>query len=394
MRITLAWELGGGMGHLARLDALARPLVGAGHDVRVVTASPHGGRFAGCEVVAAPPRRELPIERRVRPTRTWVDILHNAAWATGLAEYADAWADALRGADVFVADYAPTAVLAARGLGVRCVTTSNGFTRPPDRSPPPDLLDLAGLGSRGVQPWASDASSSTNAGMNPAATCLRDANAWLSSRGGPPLPRLSAVFAGAPDVRTTFPEFDHYGPRDDGTYVGPLPQPPGVAPDWPDGEGPRGIAYLKVTPAVAKVLGLLGVSGMRWRVHLRGATPRGLPADVRATREPFDVPSAAAGADVAVCHAGPGFSTAALLAGVPLVLLPGHLEQQIFARRLATAGLAAVASPDDPASFRDALVRVLTDDSFATAAAAFAARHRDHDPRAALRAACGMILAG
>ena len=382
MRIALAWELGGGMGHLARLSALARPLREAGHHARLVTARPpadasaFGSAFDS--VGLAPPFVTLPRGRQVLPTATWADVLHNAAWAGGLGGYADGWAGALAGADVVVADYAPTALLAARRLGAACVTASNGFTRPPDASPPPDLLRLAGLARR------RDSRSAAVEG-----DLLRAANAWLGGAG--PLPRLSALFAGVPDVRTTFAELDHYGPREDGAYVGPLPQPPGVAVDWPEGGGPRVLAYLKLGLATGRVLGLLGRSGMPSLVHLRGATPRGLPARVRVTREPLDVAAAAAGADVAVCHAGPGFSTAALLAGVPVVALPQHLEQSIFARRLADAGLAAVADPDDAGSFRDALVRVLTDPAHAAAAAGFADRHRGHDARAAADRACAAI---
>ena len=36
-RILLAWELGGGLGHVTRLEPLARELVRQGHDVKLFT---------------------------------------------------------------------------------------------------------------------------------------------------------------------------------------------------------------------------------------------------------------------------------------------------------------------------------------------------------------------
>ena len=82
-------------------------------------------------------------------------------------------------------------------------------------------------------------------------------------------------------------------------------------------------------------------------------------------------------ARVVVCHGGSGTTMGALSAGVPLVITPLFADQPQNARRVAAVGAGLAVGPSDPeaarsaidpATLRDAIVRVLEDDGFARAA--------------------------
>jgi UDP:flavonoid glycosyltransferase YjiC (YdhE family) len=77
-------------------------------------------------------------------------------------------------------------------------------------------------------------------------------------------------------------------------------------------------------------------------------------------------------ADLCVGHGGPGFATAALLAGVPLVILPRHVEQERIAARLRDEGLAHIADASDLA---DTLRAALADTAMRARARDFARGH-------------------
>ncbi|HVU73371.1 MAG TPA: nucleotide disphospho-sugar-binding domain-containing protein, partial [Mycobacteriales bacterium] len=75
-------------------------------------------------------------------------------------------------------------------------------------------------------------------------------------------------------------------------------------------------------------------------------------------------------ADVLVCNAGHGVLAKALVRGVPMVCIPLAGDQKENAARAARAGAAVVIPPAKvtPHAVRDAVLRVLTDPTFAAAA--------------------------
>jgi UDP:flavonoid glycosyltransferase YjiC (YdhE family) len=78
-------------------------------------------------------------------------------------------------------------------------------------------------------------------------------------------------------------------------------------------------------------------------------------------------------ASVVVGGGGHGLLAKALLARTPMVVVPGGGDQWELANRAARQGSAVVVRPLDQAAVREAVLRVLDDPAFATAAKAAAA---------------------
>ncbi|MEQ8846786.1 hypothetical protein [Botrimarina sp.] len=187
-RSQIAWEMGGGLGHVGPLRAIAQELGRRGHDVCVTTQNTQlcdqalGGTAA--EVVPCP---RLPLaDRRLRVPCTFADVLHDGGYASAerVVAAVGRWLrllDELRPSRL-LADYSPTAMLAARVRGVPTAVIGSGFVCPPDRSPLPCLHPVV------REPhWA--------AGIE--ATVLATMNAALSTYGGRPLERVSQLYADA-----------------------------------------------------------------------------------------------------------------------------------------------------------------------------------------------------
>lgn len=125
-----------------------------------------------------------------------------------------------------VGDYAPTALLAARGLGIRSCAVGIGFTLPPAQRALPCLRD-----------WESVAPQRLARAEE---HVLNTANTVLELHGAPPLPNAARLLLGDAALLSTWPEFDHYG-RAAGaaTWHGPVYMAlGGAAPVWPAGRGP------------------------------------------------------------------------------------------------------------------------------------------------------------
>ena len=95
-------------------------------------------------------------------------------------------------------------------------------------------------------------------------------------------------------------------------------------------------------------------------------------------------------ADVVVCGSGHGLLAKALLHGVPVVAVPGGGDQWELAKRAERQGSAVVVRPATAASIGDAVLRVLSDPAYATAAAVAAATLAEvEDPVAVCRGVIG-----
>jgi UDP:flavonoid glycosyltransferase YjiC (YdhE family) len=383
-RFLLAWELGSGYGHLARLLPIAEALRRRGHDPVLALRDLQHGRL----VFAATgwPMLQAPVRRGPVPKGPGLDtypgiLIHRGGYgdADSLATVLRAWLDLLAQVrpDLLVADFSPTAVLAARAHGLPCVAVGSSYLCPPRVSP------LPAIPGRLVSPQDQ---------LTAETRLLQAVNQALARCGSTPLASVLDMFPPVEDVICTFPELDQYGTRADATYWGAIERSFGSQPPvWPPGVGANVFAYLDGGSArFRKLLADLGAAGNPVLVHARGVEHAAgdLPRSpsLAFSSAPLDLDRALGEADLAVCHGSHGLVTLALLNGVPLVLIPTHREQATTCDRVVAMG-AGLAVPVDagPAFDCAALVeRALADPRLAVQATSFAATYRDFDPQASV----------
>ncbi len=379
-KILFAWELGGDYGHLSRLIPVALALKRRGHDpvfaLRELIGAqallgPHGFTWF-----------QAPL---------WLGRLTNLPDAIGYAEMlmrfgflnaralvgiCRAWRNlvGLLKPDLLVLDHAPTALLATRGMGVPRMNLGTGFLIPPAQRPLPPF--------RWWEP--------TNQArlVDSEERVRQTANEALFMLGAEPLASLREMLACDAELLCCFPDLDHYPARAAGEYAGPVfSLGQGVAPAWPAGEGARVFAYLKPDyPGLERVLDALRDARCRVLAHVPGAARKTLQ-DYTSERmafsaAPVDIEAARSGTDVAVGHGGVGMTTAMLLAGKPMLLLPTHMEQMMFARCAEQAGMAAVLQSQAVAGVARSLKRLLLSAEAAQAARRFALAHAGYDQQA------------
>jgi UDP:flavonoid glycosyltransferase YjiC (YdhE family) len=85
-------------------------------------------------------------------------------------------------------------------------------------------------------------------------------------------------------------------------------------------------------------------------------------------------------ATAVVCHGGSGSTLGALAAGLPLVVVPLFADQPRNAERVAAVGAGISVQPPAPPAIGEAVLRVLEDEPYRTAAEAVAAELRSHPP--------------
>lgn len=380
MNVLLAWELGGNWGHVARDLPVLRRLQAEGHDVRYAardaTSAPALSASIGIPCAAAPagavPRR-MPRGLAGFGAVLFADGFGDAAMLEGrLAGWMRLFAE--HRIDVLLADYAPAALLAARVAGIPSVAVGSGFEIPPDVPLLPS--------------FSSDSAQDDAARRFSGDLVLFNVNRVLRGHGATPLQRLAQVFQGTRNVFTTVAELDHCGARPDATYAGPLQDLPGsVAAHWKGTTGPRVLVYLRgVDPVVGHVLQALDEIDAEVIAVLPdvGSPLRHDYPDLQVFRQPVRFDGLLESADLVIAS-GSGTVTAALLAGVPVLVLPANAEQAMLGRRVEDAGAGIAVGNGSTTTVADAIHRLLSDASFRTAARALAAKHAGLATESAVR---------
>ena len=375
--ILYAWEFGANLGHVGAFMPLAHALRERGHEVHWAVTQPaavgdflaqHGFRWLPAPATAETARQGPPL--------TYADILLRFGYADARSLFGliGGWRELMRltQACLVLADHAPTALLGARAAGLPAMLFSNGFTAPPHVSPLPNM-----------RPWV-DIPHSTLLALDHAA--LSSVNLALPRLGAAPLTHLAEIFDVAEETLITFPELDHYANRGPARYWGSLPSAGGgVAAPWPAGNGPRCFAYLRresvhheAALAALFALGwptLVYFPGLPVELAQRYAAPHLAFLD-----QPADIAQMTREATLAITYSSLATTTAFLLAGKPLLLLPGHLEQFLVAQRVVDMGAGILINPEQqPGDLRRTIAALVREAGYGDNARAFAAKYAAFD---------------
>ena len=372
--ILYAWELGAGFGHVYRMDAVTQILGQAGHNVvhAVKDLRRVGSHLA--QWANLPLQAPLTLERpSIQQAINYSDVLKMCGYTSAdtLNALLGAWAfliDHSR-ADLVLIDHAPTAALAARGLGLPFLSIGNGFEIPP-----------ATLPMQSLQPWK-DPGEEVRAEAD--RSTLLVINEALNRHGWRSLDSVTELFTPLNSVIASPRVLDHYGPRnedEDWQYATSLAT--GDATHrlpWPRRRrAPRIFAYLTGGPGTIAWLTALA------RDHAVLAYLRDLPEDARrelkrrgvtVASRPLDADWVCQNADLVLCHGGIGMLSACLRNACPVVMAPQHPEQALSAYHISNAGIGAVAHPElSPEQLHGIVVNALDDSDMTARVAALAAQ--------------------
>ncbi|HET7864555.1 MAG TPA: glycosyltransferase, partial [Burkholderiaceae bacterium] len=380
LTLVMAWELGGGLGHMVPLSQVARPLLAAGHTVHMVFADLSNvkaalGSLAGHErlYLWQAPTWISPLFGSSEPA-CYAELLFRAGYldARRLSGLVEGWGtllDQLR-PDLLLVDHAPTALLAARGRPLRTAQFGTGFFIPVMESPIPSYREWEPVPRHRVERSES--------------LVLQTCNTILAERGQPQLAQLQDLFRCDETFLVTVPELDHFEQRarDPGQhYFGSLASAShGKPAHWPTGPGPAVFVYLKSEyRGLGEVLKQLKAGPWRVLAYIPGLTQATVAEisgpNLRVVVDPVDMDEVCRSCDAILCQSGSGTVATALQAGKPVVMLPMHMEQLLFARRVQALGAGVHLTEDRIDQLASSLQRVLTQQSFTEAASAFARRY-------------------
>jgi UDP:flavonoid glycosyltransferase YjiC (YdhE family) len=383
-RVLLTWELGLNLGHLTRLLPVAQQLKAEGHTVLVATRDIQAASTvlspAGIPYVQAPHLpKGIALAHRASG---YADILLSQGWSDRptLHGLTHAWLNLFRlfNPERLLLDYSPTVSLAARIAKIPTVLMGNGFELPPATDPLPAFPGFS---------WATPAKSAESEGI-----AVANANVVLGSYRGQPITALRDLVLGQVRLLATFPELDHYGERLDARYVGPLlgdlkaPRIP-----WPRVAGPKIFACLRPdTSHVQLILSALAGTNARVVCVASGFTSAQLEGfrkdHIHFSSTPVDLESLS-DADLCITYGAEGTMLKFLLAGVPQLVSPWHVETFMAARRVEALHAGCVLKEAPTAEcLASYLAQLCCDPELEEQAAAFSRRHADCDSEKAVAA--------
>ena len=379
-RVLFAWEFGSNLGHLSRDLPLARACLDNGYEVVWAVPDLRGAQA----VLGSEPFRLVqspllnPVGSAPRPPINYSDMLLNAGYRdqASLQGALRAWRSLLElaKADAMVFNHAPTALLAARTLGVPVLLTGTGFEVPPSVSPLPTF--------RHWDPASLQMLSEADAKLERAvATALSAIGVECSAS-------LQALFADAVPDLTTFPELDPFGPRPDARYIGPVfALPKLTAVEWETSGVPRVFGYLRPDlPGCQALLEALHTLTAEVIFFMPGVPPEWTAkfSKIRFFQDAIAIEPLLATASLAITS-GAGTIGTSLLAGVPVLVVPQVLEQHLAARRLEALGAGLNARDRRTAPLFGAMLhQLLMRGDFKAKAMAFAAKYAAYTPGRAL----------
>lgn len=375
LRILLTWELGLNLGHLARLLPVASKLKERGHAVLIASRDPaSAAQVLGPTSISYVQAPYLAHGHRL-PHRAagYSDILRAQGWGdfATLRGLTEGWNNLYRmfSPDLIVADYSPTAVLAAHITSRPVLLIGNGFELPPASAPLPPFPAFS---------WASAEQAAASEAL-----VLDMANRVAGKMRGTPLRSLRDMVSPTRALLVTVPDLDHYGRRDGARYIGPLLQPlDGLSLDWPQARLPKRV-FVFVRPDTVRAAEILGALKSVEAAVLCVA-PGFTDEQLLAHRAPNVVLSGrlanlsrlTASADLCVSYGAEGTMLSFLFAGVPQLITPYHVETHMAAKRIEALGLGlSLRTPQTVDTVRDAIQSILSRDDLTANARNFSALH-------------------
>lgn len=386
VNILFTWERGKNIGHVLPHLQLIRELQARRHRVlfaaQNVTTAEEILKPLGCPVVQAPPAgRRLPPAGRNLPLANLPQMFFNVGFHDPVETSARlrSWREIFASfqPDLLVADFSPTALLAAHGSPIKRVAFGLGYLFPPDEDPMP-----------AISFWQDTDTEKARFYQGRLLTAIRQACAPLAL---PPVARLSVLTQGELNLISSLPELDSHPRRTTPFqyHYDPATIPGSVPPVWPRGRGKRLFGYLHPSPWLYSLLQAIQKRGCPALFY-----GPALPAEIKKafaspqihfTTELLDIKLVREECDLALFDASSGSIGQMLWAGKPMLLLTQDIDQRINGRKAWEAGVALVWPPfatGDGKGVVGCLDRLLTEPEWSSRAMALSAQIRQRTPEA------------
>lgn len=384
--ITVVWELGGGLGHAARLAPIIRALVAAECSVSVVARAPQSVYDALGEAIRdssrltyyrAPPLppRGVPRSGCRPPLSTIAEVLVADGFADipALSAYLGGWRRLLGplSPSLIISDFAPFANLVASGMAP-VLTVGNGYTIPPPGN-------VCFVGDTPTQLAAAEHHR------------LLDAISTATRKVGATAPTsIGEAFRGVANFPLAFPCLDPYIGRRPEKALTPYALPHLTKTERSAGAQPTEVfVYLpKMHRSLAPVIRALSSRKLPATIYARGTTSKVQmdSANIRWLDAPADLATLLPRVNTIVHSGNLGMAHAGLIAGTRQILLPSTVETRLTANSLVRQGAAiALASgvATDTSALCDALDRC-QHDPMMVERSAYLATHGPKDGKASL----------
>lgn len=363
-RITVIWELGGGMGHVARLVPLIRRMVAAGNAVSVIAKTPRrlydaldeslrdGTALSYYRTPTLPPRA-VAGDKAPPVCSTIADVLIADGFAdtAQLPTYLGEWRRLLASLapTLVISDFSPFANMVASDMAPVLVLGS-GYAIPPT----------------GVATFLGGS-------MAPHATVehhrLLTAVSTAARKVGVTAPEsIGHAFRGTANFPLTFPVLDPYRGRRPEQALTPYTLPDLAKAEHHGASAPvKAFIYLPASHAgLHAVAEALAAENCPAIAYAPGARTEDLPAGttIRLLDRPADMAAILPQVRAVVHSGGLGLAHAGLIAGKPQLILPTCVEQQLTANSLVQQGVATTvrrAAHTDASAIRQALRECLHD---------------------------------
>ena len=359
--ILFTWELGQGLGHLAKVRRLGDAVERRGHRIlvasqNVVTASrAFPAHWPIYQAVRAP--TWTPPPGRSKRIGSFADILQLGGFGDLdiAVSVINAWNrlfDDLR-PDVLVAESSPTALAAALGR-VPSVVAGNGYAMPPSHlSHFPPLTP--------AEDW-----------LAPHDEAFAVLNEALERTGRPTLPWLPRLMQGDLRICDTYAGLDPYADQRIDELYGSLADVLPLATDVKPGK--RLFAYLSTEyPHFDKLITAIAGNGERFSLYIGGSPTASVKEHLRKRgAEVYDKPAPFAEVLPAACgvlgHGTMATSLDAMTVGRPQILVPFAFERKMIADHVVKTGAGCILKSLSPGIMRKAIANFVDNRQVATRA--------------------------
>ncbi|WP_415881916.1 glycosyltransferase [Neptuniibacter sp. QD34_54] len=373
--IVVAWELGAGLGHLSRLAIIINRLEALGHNLALVLNDPTNLDVVNLPesllVLPAPSFKTPPAKKQ--PTVSLPCILQTRGFQGPkvLRGIVRSWHGIFQitQPDLLIFDYAPTALLAARGLTCPKVIIGSGFAELEPGIP--------------CEMMRTDLKEAPRMTKTMEARIVEVTNFICAELDYPRVKFLSDLYQNDLSLITTLPELDQYKRNPEKSLYLDLDNKSETNAylPWRNLNGKRIFAYLRIGQSgVIETLEALAEIRQDVVCYCADAPARlvetyrrkGLQMSV----EPLDTQQQLNSADLVISHAGKGLISESLIAGKPLMLLPTHMEQRMNASKVKALGAGLSAGGNfSPQIIKKMIKRLLDEKEYTLNAQKVAARY-------------------